>query len=188
MLLKSDPWLPNSSGLLQLVSTRQNYRIRVHSGQSLLRTEFMRLVSTPNRNHSKQDNLSVFTPIHDSLQVEPHNSWNNGIHIRLVIDESLKVWRIELQLLEGADARLSNRKRSYWAYRECYHTNRNQARGIELDGSNNPCDNQMHMPKFVYYTEQSCAMTRKFWETLLSTYEKKATATKIYLIRHVYNL
>ena len=31
-------------------------------------------------------------------------------------------------------------------------------------------------------------MAHALWATLLSTYEKKATATKLYLIRHLYNL
>ena len=46
----------------------------------------------------------------------------------------------------------------------------------------------MHLSESVYYTVQSCAMAHKLWETLLSTYEKKAIATKIYLIQCLYNL
>ena len=47
---------------------------------------------------------------------------------------------------------------------------------------------RMHLPESVYYTVQSCMTTHTLWQTLLSTYEKIASATKIYLIRHLYNL
>mgnify|MGYP000235155437 CR=1 FL=1 len=47
---------------------------------------------------------------------------------------------------------------------------------------------RMHLSESVYYTVQSCTKTHALWKTLLSTYEKKATATKIYLIRRLYNL
>ena len=79
----------------------------------------------------------MFRIIHDSLRVEPYNSRNNGIYIGLVRDEPQKVG----QLLEGANARLCNRKRSDRAHGESYRTKRNQTRGMELDGSDNPCDN-----------------------------------------------
>ena len=46
----------------------------------------------------------------------------------------------------------------------------------------------MHLSESVYYTVQSCATTHALWQKLLSTYEKKTAATKIYLLRHLYNL
>ena len=46
----------------------------------------------------------------------------------------------------------------------------------------------MHLSELVYFTVQSCSTTFKLWETLLDTYEKKVAATKIYLIRCLYNL
>ena len=47
---------------------------------------------------------------------------------------------------------------------------------------------RMHLSESVYYTVKSCAMANALWQTLLSTYEKKATTMKIYLIRRLYNL
>ena len=47
---------------------------------------------------------------------------------------------------------------------------------------------RMHWSELVYYTVQSCATAHAFWATLLSRYEKKATATKLYLIRCIHNL
>ena len=46
---------------------------------------------------------------------------------------------------------------------------------------------RMHLSESVYYTVQSCATAHALWATLLSTYEKKVTATKLYLIRRLYN-
>jgi hypothetical protein len=40
----------------------------------------------------------------------------------------------------------------------------------------------------VYYTVQSCTTAKELWKTLSDTYEKKVAATKIYLIRRLYNL
>ena len=45
----------------------------------------------------------------------------------------------------------------------------------------------MHLSKSVYYTVQSYITAHALWQTLLSTYEKKETAMKIYLIRRLYN-
>jgi hypothetical protein len=47
---------------------------------------------------------------------------------------------------------------------------------------------RMHLSESVYYTVQSCTTAKELWKTLLDTYEKKVTATKIYLIRRLYNL
>ena len=47
---------------------------------------------------------------------------------------------------------------------------------------------RMHLSKSVYFTVQSCSTTFRLWKTLLETYEKKVVATKIYLIRCLYNL
>jgi hypothetical protein len=47
---------------------------------------------------------------------------------------------------------------------------------------------RMHLSESVYYTVQSCTTVKELWETLSDTYEKKVAATKIYLIRHLYNL
>jgi hypothetical protein len=46
----------------------------------------------------------------------------------------------------------------------------------------------MHLSKFVYYTVQSCKTVNELWKTLSNTYEKKVVATKIFLIRRLYNL
>jgi hypothetical protein len=46
----------------------------------------------------------------------------------------------------------------------------------------------MHLSESVYYTVQACTIARELWKTLLDTYEKKVAATKIYLIRRLYNL
>ena len=40
----------------------------------------------------------------------------------------------------------------------------------------------------VYFKVQSCSTTFELWKTLSDTYEKKIVVTKIYLIRHLYNL
>jgi hypothetical protein len=46
----------------------------------------------------------------------------------------------------------------------------------------------MHLSEPVYYTVQSCTTVKDLWKTLSDTYEKKVAATKIYLIRRLYNL
>ena len=46
----------------------------------------------------------------------------------------------------------------------------------------------MHLSESVYFTVQSCSTTFELWKTLSNTYEKKVAATKIYLIRRLYNL
>ena len=46
---------------------------------------------------------------------------------------------------------------------------------------------RMHLSESVYITVQSCSTTFELWKTLSDTYEKKVAATKIYLIRHLYN-
>ena len=46
----------------------------------------------------------------------------------------------------------------------------------------------MHLSGLVYFTMQSCLTAFQLWKTLLDTYEKKVTATKIYLIRRLCNL
>ena len=45
----------------------------------------------------------------------------------------------------------------------------------------------MHLSKSVYFTLQSCSTTFELWKRLSDTYEKKVAATKIYLIRPLYN-
>ena len=47
---------------------------------------------------------------------------------------------------------------------------------------------QMHLSELVYFIVQSCSTTFELWKTLSNTYEKKVAATKIYLIRCLYNL
>ena len=47
---------------------------------------------------------------------------------------------------------------------------------------------RMHLSESVYFTVQSCSTTFELWKTLSETYEKKATSTKMYLIRRLYNL
>ena len=47
---------------------------------------------------------------------------------------------------------------------------------------------QMHLSESVYYTVQSCTTTLEVWKKLSETYEKKVVATKIYMIRRLYNL
>ena len=47
---------------------------------------------------------------------------------------------------------------------------------------------QMHLSESVYFTLQSCSTTFELWKTLSDTYEKMVAATKIYLIRRLYNL
>jgi hypothetical protein len=46
----------------------------------------------------------------------------------------------------------------------------------------------MHLFESVYYTVQAGTTTNELWKTLSDTYEKKVAATKIYLIRRLYNL
>jgi hypothetical protein len=46
----------------------------------------------------------------------------------------------------------------------------------------------MHLSEFVYYTVQACTTAKEPWKMLSDTYEKKMAATKIYLIRRLYNL
>ena len=40
---------------------------------------------------------------------------------------------------------------------------------------------RLYFLESIYYIAQLCATAHKLWETLLSTYEEKETATKIYL-------
>jgi hypothetical protein len=47
---------------------------------------------------------------------------------------------------------------------------------------------RMHLSESVYYTVQSCTTAKELWKTLSDTYEKNVAATKIYLIRRLYNL
>ena len=65
---------------------------------------------------------------------------------------------------------------------------RNQTKGMELVGSDSQCHNLDALSESVYYTVQSHTTAHQQWQTLHGTYEKKATATKIYLIQHLYNL
>ena len=46
----------------------------------------------------------------------------------------------------------------------------------------------MHLSESVYFTVQSCSTTFELWKTLSETYEKKVASTKMYMIRHLYNL
>ena len=46
----------------------------------------------------------------------------------------------------------------------------------------------MNVFESVSYTVQSCTIAFELWKMMLDTYEKKAAATKIYLIRGLYNL
>ena len=46
----------------------------------------------------------------------------------------------------------------------------------------------MHLSESVYFTVQSCTTAFELWKTLSETYEKKVASTKMYLIRHLYNL
>ena len=46
----------------------------------------------------------------------------------------------------------------------------------------------MHLSESVYFTVQSCWIAFELWKTQSNTYEKKVAATKIYLIRRLYNL
>ena len=47
---------------------------------------------------------------------------------------------------------------------------------------------RMHLLESVYFILQLCSRTFELWKTLSDTYEKKVVATKIYLIRRLYNL
>ena len=47
---------------------------------------------------------------------------------------------------------------------------------------------QMHLSESVYFIVQSFSTSFELWKTLSDTYEKKVAATKIYLIRRLYNL
>jgi hypothetical protein len=47
---------------------------------------------------------------------------------------------------------------------------------------------RMHLSESVYYTVLACTAASELWKTLSDTYEKKVAATKIYLIRRLYNL
>ena len=47
---------------------------------------------------------------------------------------------------------------------------------------------RMHLSELVYFTVQSCSTTFELLKTLSDTYEKKVTATNIFLIRHLYIL
>ena len=69
------------------------------------------------------------TPICDLLLVELDVSRNDGMHIRLVRDQSPEVRRIELQLLEGQNVGLLDHKKSDRLDRKCSRSGRNQTRG-----------------------------------------------------------
>jgi hypothetical protein len=45
----------------------------------------------------------------------------------------------------------------------------------------------MHLSESVYYMVYACTTAKELWKTLSDTYETKVTATKIYLIRRLYN-
>ena len=47
---------------------------------------------------------------------------------------------------------------------------------------------QMHLSESVYFTMQSRSIAFQLWKTFSDTYEKKVTATNIYLIWCLYNL
>jgi hypothetical protein len=47
---------------------------------------------------------------------------------------------------------------------------------------------RMNLSESVHYTVQACTTAKESWKTLSDTYEKKVAATKIYLIRRLYNL
>jgi hypothetical protein len=47
---------------------------------------------------------------------------------------------------------------------------------------------RMHLSESVSYTVQSCTTSKELCKTLSDSYEKKVAATKIYLIRRLYNL
>jgi hypothetical protein len=47
---------------------------------------------------------------------------------------------------------------------------------------------RMHLSESVYFMVQACTTASELWKTLSDTYEKKVTATNIYLIRRLYNL
>jgi hypothetical protein len=47
---------------------------------------------------------------------------------------------------------------------------------------------RMHLSESMYFTVQACTAARELWKTLSDTYEKNVAATKIYLIRRLYNL
>ena len=47
---------------------------------------------------------------------------------------------------------------------------------------------RMHLSESVYFRVQSCSTPFELWKTVSDTYEKKFVASKIYLIRRLYNL
>ena len=47
---------------------------------------------------------------------------------------------------------------------------------------------RIHLSESVYFTMQLCSTAFQIWKTLSDTYEKKATTTKIHMIRRLYNL
>ena len=47
---------------------------------------------------------------------------------------------------------------------------------------------RMHLLESLYFIVQSRSTAFQLWKTLSDTYEKKVAATKIYLIRRLYNL
>ena len=47
---------------------------------------------------------------------------------------------------------------------------------------------RMHLSESVYFTVQSWTTAFELWKKLSETYEKKVASTKMYLIRHLYNL
>ena len=112
----------------------------------------------------------------------------DGINIRLIRDESKEVRWIELQLLEGADARLSHSQgldRSDWDRKP---SRRIQTERMAKAGQNHPRHDSDALIGVGVLPVQSCLTTFELWKTLLDTYEKKVAATKIYLIRRLYNM
>jgi hypothetical protein len=111
----------------------------------------------------------------------------NGFNIRLIGDEHSEVRRDELQLLERADVGLFNSPQidpiehdmASATYKPEVWTNMDYVVRATI---------RMHLSESVYYTVQACAIVKELWKTLSDTYEKKVAATKIYLIRRLYNL
>ena len=106
----------------------------------------------------------------------------------LISDESEEVQQIELQLLEGVHVGLSYSQGANRPHRKRKPSKRIQAdRVVEVDRIVRATI-RMHLSESVYFIVQSCSTTFQLWKTLSNTYEKKVSATKIYLIRRLYNL
>ena len=140
-LLRLNPRSPTNSILLRLQADLIKLQNLCPLGSGAISDRITWPVSTPTRNHSGQDKLAVSTPICDSLRVQPHDSRNNGIHIRLVRDESQNVQRIELYQLEEANAGLPDRERSHRPHRKRYYPYCDQNRGLEPVGPDSPRHN-----------------------------------------------